>query len=230
MAKKHSRKAKQLELIIPTWGGARCNAGRKRCADRRQVRHRERAVQAGRFPVIVTLRVRKEWRGLRSKGLRRVLFDVVRRTNDGGLIRIVEFCFIDDHLHLIVEAADGNALARGMKGFSVRFAHALHGHHGRRGSVLSDRYHARDLTTPLEVRNAIAYVVNNARKHGYPFGAGRWDTCSSAPWSEAIVGATGPVPIATLQRPTVAPETWLLRVGWREFHPPVHVDEVPGGI
>jgi putative transposase len=34
--------------------------------------------------------------------------------------RIIEFSVQDNHLHLIVEADDSDALARGMKSFSVR--------------------------------------------------------------------------------------------------------------
>jgi putative transposase len=228
MAKRRFREAVQLEMKIPVRGGRRAGAGRKRVAGRPQVRHRMRGVQAGRKPVLVTLRVRDEWRGLRRKELRRRLLEAVRRTNERGLVRIVEFCFIDDHIHMIAEAADGRALARGMQGFGVRLARVLHAHHGRGGRVLSDRYHARDLSTPLEVRNAIAYVINNGRKHGYAFAPGRYDACSSGPWSEAIIGATGPTPLPAFPRPTATPATWLLRVGWRRFHGPIHVDEVPG--
>jgi hypothetical protein len=43
----------------------------------------------------------------------------VRRTRRVDF-RVVEFSVQDDHLHLIVEAYDNDALARGMKSFSVR--------------------------------------------------------------------------------------------------------------
>ena len=53
----------------------------------------------------------------------------------------------DDHLHLIVEAGDKGALARGMKSFSVRANRLLNAALGRgRGRVWGDRYHRRDLT------------------------------------------------------------------------------------
>jgi hypothetical protein len=37
---------------------------------------------------------------------------------------------------------------------------------GRGGAVWGDRFHARDLKTPREVRHALVYVLNNHRKHG----------------------------------------------------------------
>src|SRR5689334_9894235 len=145
MAKRSAKKG-QLELVVPRWGGKPKGAGRKRRAGRApRVDHRRRDVRAGRFPVLVTLRIRPEWRSLRVKDLLRLLHGVVRATCDRGLVRIKQFSFMRDHVHLIVEADDGVAVSRGMQGFGVRLAKALHAHHGKGGSVTADRYHARDL-------------------------------------------------------------------------------------
>ena len=35
----------------------------------------------------------------------------------------------------------------------------------RSGAVLAERYHVRVLRTPREVRNALAYLLLNARRH-----------------------------------------------------------------
>ncbi len=51
---------------------------------------------------------------------------------------------------------------------------------GRTGKVWADRYHARALTKPREVRNALVYVLNNVKKHRPGFRG--LDVCSSAPW------------------------------------------------
>ena len=226
MAKK-KRKARQMELVIPTWGGRRRGAGRKRVAERPRVSHRTRPVHVARHPVHVTIRMRAEWHRLRTKALLKRLLQVVRATNDRGLVRIVEFCFLRDHVHLVVEARDAAHLARGMQGFSIRLARALHAHFAARGSVVADRYHARALKTPLEVRNAVAYVINNGRKHGERLARGRLDPFSSGPWSPAVINATGPRALPSIRRPTADPSTWLLRIGWRKHHPPIDVDEVP---
>src|SRR5687768_4737867 len=103
------REALQLELTLPTWGGRREGAGRKRVAARRQVSHRVRNVRAGRFPVIVTMRLRREWRGLREPELLAPLRALVAAVNAGGVLRLVEYCFLDDHVHLLVEAADARS-------------------------------------------------------------------------------------------------------------------------
>jgi putative transposase len=80
-------------------------------------------------------------------------------------VRIVQFAVEGNHVHLVVEAATTEALSRAMQGFSIRVAKGLNAMMRRRGRVVGDRYHARPLRTPTEVRRAVAYVRGNHRKH-----------------------------------------------------------------
>src|SRR3954470_11706810 len=86
---------------------------------------------------------------------------------------------------MIVEAADPQALARGMKGLQVRMARALNKVMHRRGSVFADRYHSHLLRTPSETARAIRYVLENWREHAdrggwnIPWGVDPY--CSAAP-------------------------------------------------
>jgi hypothetical protein len=123
--------------------------------------------------------------------------------------RLVEFSVQRDHLHLIVEAQNKTALTRGMRGLSIRVAKAHNRALRTHGVVLGDRYHARELTTPMEVKNALLYVLNNARKHG------TWmhkscDPCSSGKW---FGGWKDLAPAAA--SPLSPGKTWLLTIGWR---------------
>ena len=96
-----------------------------------------------------------------------------------------------------------------MQGFAIRAAKAVNRTLRRRGTVWADRFHARALRTPREVRNALVYVLNNFRKH-VP-GARGIDPRSSAPWFSGWRIRMRPPPGAA---PVVAPRTWLARVGW----------------
>lgn len=93
-----------------------------------------------------------------------------------------------DHAHLIVEAASARDLACGLKSIAARFARAVNRVFRRAGKVLSDRAHVHVLRTPREVRNAIAYVLLNARRHAAKpgrllrGGPGRVDPASSGRW------------------------------------------------
>jgi REP element-mobilizing transposase RayT len=144
--------------------------------------------------------------------------------------RLVHYSVMTNHLHLIVEADDRRALSRGLKGLQVRIARRLNQHLGRRGRVFPDRYHARALTTPTEVRRALAYVLNNARRHGAKAGwryDPRWlDPCSSAYAFDGWKNVCSP-PAARLKTGVARAQTWLAKVGWRR-RGLIHASEVPG--
>ena len=156
--------------------------------------------------------------------------------------RIVHLSIQRTHLHLIVEAQNRTALAKGMQGFLIAAARyvnrAVLERTGvrRRGSVFGDRYHARTLATPRQVRNCIAYVLNNWRHHDeHRTGPAR--TWKLDPFSSAILfgGWKGLVDSPTMYRrrstydPLVVwlPKTWLLRVSWQR-HGAIDEYEVPG--
>ena len=68
-------------------------------------------------------------------------------------------------IHLIGEADDERALARGMQGLGVRIAKALNRLMGRKGTGFAYHYHARQLRSPTQVANALAYVLMNFLHH-----------------------------------------------------------------
>jgi putative transposase len=105
-------------------------------------------------------------------------------------MRICEFSFQGNHMHFVAEAADARALSRGMQGLSVRIAKGLNLMMGRSGRVLADRFHARILRTPTEVKRVIRYVRCNRDVHRARWGQGRVaarDPYSSASCSHGIV-------------------------------------------
>lgn len=127
---------------------------------------------------------------------------------------LVHFSVQGNHLHLLCEAEDKRALARGLKGLQVRIARRVNAWLGRSGRFFADRYHAHVLRTPREVRHALAYVLNNAKKHfaqrGRRMSAGWVDPCSTG----ARFYADRREGIA-VNRGLRAARTWLLNVGWR---------------
>jgi hypothetical protein len=133
--------------------------------------------------------------------------------------RVVHFSVQVDHVHLIVEAADKRALSRGTSGLSIRLARAVNRVLGRRGSVWGDRYHARALRTPREVRHGLVYVLMNWKKHVR--GAIGRDPCASTFW---FYGWKAPPRLEEPKdwdernvAPVVPPETWLGARAWRRY-------------
>ncbi len=111
-------------------------------------------------------------------------FEKAFRTTRREDFRIVEYSVQTNHVHLIVEASDNDALARGMKSFSVRANRLVNAASGRkRGRIWGERYHRRDLTSPQQVRNALVDCLANYKKHlGRSRGESRIDFCASARW------------------------------------------------
>jgi REP element-mobilizing transposase RayT len=171
------------------------------------VPHRSRAVHRKRNPVHVTVRVRRHVFNLRAQRAFRPICRALNAARDRFGMRVCHFSVQGNHLHLLVEAEDGRAITRGMKGLGVRVAKALNRVMstalGRevKGAVLEDRYHARALRTPTEVARALRYVLRNHEKHAREWGE-RWvaemDACSSA--NPEIARVT-----------VVEAGTWLLR-------------------
>jgi len=137
--------------------------------------------------------------------------------------RLVHFSVQGDHVHLVAEAHDKDALSSGMRGLMIRAARALNRACERSGPVWADRYHCRELRTPLEVRRALAYVLLNARKHGREVAA--LDPCSSARWFDGWRDHSPVVDLAVDPPAVVASRTWLLDAGWRR-HGLLRFDEV----
>ena len=146
--------AKQQELPLPLWGGARKGAGRKRKSARRNVVHRTRP-GFSRGALHVTTRVRQEVWNLRTHRCFRELRRALERGCARFGFRLIHFSVQGNHIHFIVEAPDQLALTRAMKGLEVRMARALNRVMRRRGPVFADRYHAHLLRTPREARKRV---------------------------------------------------------------------------
>jgi REP element-mobilizing transposase RayT len=171
----------------------------------------------------VTIRARRELGSLRNARLFRALeaaFAAASRSD----FRLVHFSVQGDHVHFIAEAHDKDALSAGMRGLMIRAARALNRAAGRSGPVWADRYHYRELATPREVRNALAYVLLNARKHGRD--VADLDPRSSARWFDGWRDRDPIVDFAADPPAVVAPRTWLLGAGWRR-HGLLRLDEAP---
>ncbi|MGH7337186.1 MAG: transposase, partial [Myxococcota bacterium] len=191
--------------------------------------HRSRGAFAHRLPCHVTLKIREGVPSLRTVQLVRELEHSFAASCERNDFRICHYSIQGNHAHLIVEADDERALGRGMKALGSRLARAVNRVFGRTGRVLADRYHVHVLRTPREVRNALRYVLLNARKHAAQSGralsrALGMDAASSARWFDGwrnAVIAPGPSP------PVGPPRSWLLTIGWKR-RGLVGPDEIPG--
>jgi REP element-mobilizing transposase RayT len=226
-------------------GGARPGAGRKRkdgtTGGRPREPHKPRLLGKPRFPrhivlgvthVIGSLRKRHLYSAVRyatiAVAMRELNCDVVN-----GAFRIVHISIQKTHIHLLVEADNKLALSRGMQSFMISAAKHINREYSaklklatrRRGPVFRDRYHQEIIETPRQARHALAYVLNNWRKHREDRRAGT-ETWNVDPFStgihfmgwrereDAVVHWRRPDTYDPLV--VYFPKTWLLSAGWRK--------------
>lgn len=228
-----------MSLFAPR-GGKRPGAGRPARGARASEPHKERPEHRARNPVHVVLRTVNDVGNLRRRHVyrevRRATLTAAKRED----FRIVHLSIQRTHIHLLVEAENNIALARGMQGFEISAAKRINALIGieqntprRKGCVFPDRYHATVITSPRQARHALAYVLGNWRRHREDRGAGdqKLDGYSSAVqfahWTEQ--------PDARSFRPpdnellvVKSPRTWLMSVGWRRCTPTISCWETPG--
>jgi REP element-mobilizing transposase RayT len=224
-------------------GGKRKGAGRPKSGLRASERHKTRTVFKRGEPVHVIMRASPEVGSLRTRTIMRAIHEatiVVLRHE--ARFRIVHLSVQRTHIHLIVEAENRVALATGMQAFGISAARNINrvvaerSGEKRKGRVFADRYHARILKTPRQVRNTIAYVLNNWRHHGEdkleiakdwvidPFASGVF----FIGWKERDdKGYTYRPPPGYIGFVVWQPSLWLLREGWRRWGL-ISTREVPG--
>ena len=158
-----TKKKQQLSFNLPK-PAVKARRGRPKKPDA-GVSHLARPALAPRFPVHVTLRMRKHVYNLRAWRCYRVLRRALIIGSNRFGMRITHFSVQGNHVHLIVEAEDRRALSRGVQGLAVRFAKGLNRVMAKHGKVFADRFHSRILRTPTETRHAVHYVLFNRQHH-----------------------------------------------------------------
>jgi REP element-mobilizing transposase RayT len=213
-------------------GGKRPNAGRKRSREfRYDPSHAARPALSFKHPVHAMLRTLPHMPRLRQRAAYEAIRTALVHFLDGEDFRVVHVSIQANHLHLIVEAIDKRALRRGMQRLAIRAARALNEAFGLAGKVFAFRYQAKQIKTASYARNAIAYVLNNWRRHGED----RRRDMMSMPidWFSSAVSFTGwsqhmqydpPDPL-----PVSQPRTRLLQFDW-QWHGLIDPFEVPGAL
>jgi len=173
-------------------GGRRKGAGRKSSrSDGRSCDPKRRRVRfRGRRAVHVTVRVCGGVPSIRHaplmRRIRASLLAVKKARRDFG---VIHYSVQHDHIHLIVEAQDHEALGRGMKAVGIRVAKAVQAVFGVKGQVFETGHHAQHLMNDLQIYNALRYVLLNTRKHTRGRSRPQVDFFSSMRWFEGFAGA-----------------------------------------
>src|SRR5215475_6835700 len=130
------------------------------------VPHRARPFHDRNHPAHVTWRIAKGIPSLRKFLVARAVGTTFRAITESHArrrtsFRIAHFSIQSNHVHLIVEAGSKTTLMKSLRGLGIWLARRVNERLERHGQVIAERYHARPLKTPREVRNAIVYVLQN---------------------------------------------------------------------
>ena len=230
-------------------GGPRKGAGRPRKNPALELRpkregyvlHTKRATVDPRHPQHVTLTVLEDISHLRSRDMYAAVKRALRVAGKHDDFRIVHFSVQGNHIHLLVEAENEEALAKGMQSFEISLAKRINAvmtwklRRKRKGQVFADRYHVNAITSVRGTRNALCYILNNWLHHprsarGPLLLDGKLDPYSSAIWFAGWKEKTVPeVHIPPDYEPPFVrePTTWFLKTGWK-LAKPISCFEVPG--
>jgi len=224
-------------------GEKRKGVGRPCKGDRPGERHEARKAFRPSVPLHVIMRAHPGIGSLRTAAILHAIREALITVFKLDDFRVVQFSVQRTHIHLLVEASGREALGKGMQVFGISAAKHINAlirdKDGKRrcGAVFPDRYHVRMLKTPRQVRNCVAYVLNNWRHHDEDKGSHsrHWkiDPFSSAitfeGWKEREAEGGRFIQPPTFVAPLVwEPSTWLLKVGWRKYGL-ISAFEVPGG-
>ena len=175
----------------------------------------------------MTIRLQGGLPSLRRKRTYAVLRDAFAAGCERFGMRMTHYCVMSNHIHMIVEAGNRDAVSRGMKGLLVRIARALNRLWKRTGSVFADRYHDRVLHTARQVRRALAYVLNNGRRHHIRYKG--IDHYASGWWFDGWREVLTLRGLESIVTPVATPRGKMLREDWRMFGL-IWIDEVPGQL
>lgn len=165
----------------------------------------------------MTVRRRDGLPSFRQQRVLALVHQLMREKNDASF-QLVHHSIQTNHIHFVAEARDRRAVTRKMQGFMVAFAKRLNAMLGRAGKVWGDRYYGRDIVGSREMRNVLAYVFGNAKKHGVIEAASKMpDLYSTAlvfdGWAEKFIT------YGFDDWPKVKPRTRMLRDWWRGHAP-----------
>jgi REP element-mobilizing transposase RayT len=224
-----------LDLAPRKRGGKRKGAGRKR-KNMSDPPHRSRPKHVGRYPLHVVLRATKDVPRLRQKSGYAAVSDGLETVKGLENFRVAHISVQRNHIHMLVEADDSDALDHGMRALTISLARQINKAFDRRGKVFACRYHVTVLRSPTQVRHALVYVLNNWRRHDEDERGLRERHAALDPYSSAVSFEgwqdfrLGALPEKYKPLPVRTPRTWLLAVGWEKAGKPMRTRDVPGPL
>lgn len=106
--------------------------------------------------------------------------------DDGVRYRLIEWCVMPNHVHVLVEPFEGMTLGAIVRSWKTFTSRAINREEGRSGGLWAKDYHDRFIRDQSHFESARAYIRNNPVKAGLCARPKDW------PWGSAVrVGGDG---------------------------------------
>jgi REP element-mobilizing transposase RayT len=105
--------------------------------------------------------------------------ELIRRSAARHGWKVLAFCVMSTHYHLLVEVPD-EALKAGMKSLNWRYARWFNSRRGRWGHLFGDRYYCVPVKTEGHLLRALRYIARNPVRAGLCKRAADWRWSSYA--------------------------------------------------
>ena len=123
----------------------------------------------------------------RDDGDRRMYLRLLRSTVRHFRWRLLAYCLMDNHVHLLIETREAN-LADGMKRLHGTYAQRFHSRHGSSGHLFQGRYGSVRIETDEQLWTVVVYIAMN------PVEAGLCNRPDDWPWSSHSLVLSGNAP------------------------------------
>lgn len=91
------------------------------------------------------------------------LKEILKTAVKEDAIKIVSYCFMDNHIHLVIKS-DIMDLSMAIKKINTKYAMVFNKKYGRVGHVFQDRYKSQIIIDDTQILRVIRYVHNNPLK------------------------------------------------------------------
>ena len=86
--------------------------------------------------------------------------------NEKYNIKIIAYCIMNNHTHMLLETTDLKNLSKYMQSLNTRYGKYYNKKYKRVGYVFRDRYKAEGIYSEEQLYNCINYIYNNPVKAG----------------------------------------------------------------
>ncbi len=94
------------------------------------------------------------------------MMNIMSETVEKEAVKIVAYCIMDNHLHLLLNTPDVFSMSHFMKVVNIRYARYYNKMHNRVGYVFRDRYKSQPIENENYLLRCIRYIHNNPLKAG----------------------------------------------------------------